>query len=151
MSALRAALSISWPTAWPLSPWLLHSLLIANSSFAAEAVRMPDIEITVKGMEAKTIGCAAAIKLDYQQRNTFARVNGTLENPTCPASSGSYDIVVTLRDVAGEAQTLTFNESWQRSDAGDVSFTHDYPIGDNTDLRRVTARGVTCSCTQAAE
>lgn len=143
MSARRSALWV-----------LLGALASADSGLAAEAVeaiRMPGIEITVKGMEARTLGCAAAIKLDYQQRNTVARVNGTLENPTCAASSGSYDIVVTLRDAAGEAQTLTFSEPWQRSDAADISFTHDYPIGDNTDLRRVTARGVTCSCTQAAE
>jgi len=40
---------------------------------------------------------------------------------------------------------------WQRSDDQDVSFTSDYPIGDDVDLVSVRLRGLSCTCGDPAQ
>ena len=35
---------------------------------------------------------------------------------------------------------------WQRTDDADVTFTADYPIGENVELLSVRLRGLTCTC-----
>jgi hypothetical protein len=37
-------------------------------------------------------------------------------------------------------------ETWQRDDDKDVSFSADYPIGENVDLVSARVRGLSCTC-----
>ena len=98
-----------------------------------------------------TAACEAVLSLVYDQRNTTAHVEGTIENTTCAASSGDYALGITVKDAKDELQTLEFTEKWQRNDDKTISFKKLYPIGENVDLRRVTPRKVRCVCTVAPE
>src|ERR1044072_3248329 len=40
----------------------------------------------------KSAACEASIQTEFQQRNTLARVTGTIENRTCAASTGEYSV-----------------------------------------------------------
>ena len=100
---------------------------------------------------APPTACEAVLSLTYDQRNTNAQVEGTIENPTCAASSGDFALGITVKDAKDELQTLEFTEKWQRSDDKPISFKKLYPIGENVDLRRVTPRKVHCVCTAAPE
>ena len=106
------------------------------------------VRIDVAAKPSKT--CAATMSLEYEQRNTVARASGTIENPQCAASHGEYTLVVTVRDANGELKTLEFKERWRRVDAKDVELMRDYGIGDNVDLVRVRARGLSCTCDDEA-
>jgi hypothetical protein len=98
-----------------------------------------------------TTACLAVLSLVYEQRNTMAQVEGTIENTTCAASSGDYALGITVKDAKDELQTLEFSEKWQRSDNKTITFKDTYPIGENVDLRRITPRKVHCVCTVAPE
>jgi hypothetical protein len=91
--------------------------------------------------------CGAATTTEYQQRNTVARVNGTLEIRDCTAASGTFTVAAVVKDESGEEKALEFSETWQRSDDGDVRFAGDYPIGENVELVSVRLSGLTCTCT----
>ncbi len=109
-----------------------------------------DISIKLKVLPPpKTATCQAAVSISYEQRNTFAHVDGTLTNTMCTASSGNYQMSVTFSDPNNEIKILEFNSAWQRSDYQDVSFSADYEIGDNVDLIRVRTRQVSCVCADA--
>jgi hypothetical protein len=92
--------------------------------------------------------CSAAIVLSYNQKDTLASVEGTLENTVCAASSGEYTLAISVRDANGETQRLEFTEAWQRSDAKTLVLEADYPIGTNVDLLRVRTRRVSCTCAE---
>ena len=91
--------------------------------------------------------CGASTTTRYQQRNTVARVSGTLEIHDCVAASGTFTVDVRVKDDSGVEKPLEFSQPWQRSDDQDVAFTADYPIGENVDLVSVSLRGLTCTCT----
>lgn len=90
--------------------------------------------------------CEATIEFAYTQRGALARVEGTIENETCPASSGSFTVSLRTSDDDFEQTTLEFQETWQRDDDQDVSFSRDYAIGDNVDLIRVRSSKSMCKC-----
>ena len=91
--------------------------------------------------------CGASTTTQYQQLDTVARVNGTLEIRDCAAAAGTYTVAVRIKDENGvEKPPLEFTEEWQRADAQDVSFNADYPIGENVELVNVRLRGLTCTC-----
>jgi hypothetical protein len=90
--------------------------------------------------------CGSEVNIVYEQRNTLARVEGTIESSSCPASHGEYSFVIAVRDENNERSTLEFTETWQRSDDEPISFVKEYPIGENVDLTRVSLRGLHCSC-----
>ena len=90
--------------------------------------------------------CGASTTTRYQQRNTVARVSGTLEIHDCAAASGTFTVDVRVKDESGAERPLEFSQPWQRSDDQDVAFTADYPIGENVDLVSVSLRGLTCTC-----
>jgi hypothetical protein len=91
--------------------------------------------------------CGASTTTRYQQRDTVARVSGTLEIHDCAAASGMFTVAVRVKDDSGVEKPLEFSQPWQRSDDQDVAFTADYPIGENVDLVSVSLRGLTCTCT----
>ena len=95
--------------------------------------------------------CEATTLTEYVQRNTMARVDGRISVANCPAgTTGTYAVVARVRDESGEIKPLEFSESWQRDDGEDVSFSADYPIGDNVDLLSVRVRDLRCTCADAA-
>jgi hypothetical protein len=59
--------------------------------------------------------------------------------------------VARVRGDSGETVPIEFGETWQRDDAKDVSFTTDYPIGENVELVNVRVRNLKCTCAAAPE
>lgn len=104
------------------------------------------IPIEIELPTQTTTQCDATIALEYTQRDTVVRVEGSIDNGTCAASSGDYAIVVSFRDGNGELKTLEFGETWQRSDDRPIAFTTDYRIGENVDLVGVRSRRLRCVC-----
>ena len=93
------------------------------------------------------VQCGATTTTQYQQRNTIARVNGTLEIKDCTAASGTFTVALRTRDESGaEKPLLEFSETWERSENANVEFTADYPIGENVELVSARLRGLTCTC-----
>lgn len=91
--------------------------------------------------------CSASTTTESQQRNTIARINGTLEIKDCTVASGTFTVALRVRDDSGEEKPpLEFSETWQRSDDANVAFTADYPIGENVELFSARLRGLTCTC-----
>jgi hypothetical protein len=96
-------------------------------------------------------GCAATTVTEYLQDHATAHVNGTITVKSCPAgSSGTYQIVLGIKDGSGAVKPLEFSESWQGSDAGDVKFSADYPIGESVELVNVRLRNLRCACADPA-
>ena len=98
-----------------------------------------------------TVYCAAVIAIEYTQRNTVAAITGTITNADCAACSGEYEVTVTVRDQALGLKILKFVESWRRQDDQPVSFSLEYPIGQNVDLTSVRARQLRCTCLAPAK
>ncbi len=91
--------------------------------------------------------CAATATTNYAQSNTVARVDGTINIRNCSTrSTGTYNIVLRVRDENGEINSLEFSDKWQRSEGQDVKFAADYPIGQNVDLVNVRLRDLRCTC-----
>ena len=78
--------------------------------------------------------------------NTIARVNSTLKIADCTVASGAFSVALRIRDESGAEKPVEFNETWQRSDAQDVKFAADYPIGENVELLSVRMRRLSCTC-----
>jgi hypothetical protein len=95
--------------------------------------------------------CETSIVVEYFHRDTIARVNGMIENETCAASSGQYDVEVRVKDENGEMRTLQFREFWQRDDDLPVEFSADYPIGENVELIRLSTSGLKCTCADSLD
>ena len=107
-----------------------------------------DLPIEIQS-EVKGQSCNATMEIEYEQRNTVARVEGTIENPACAACTGEYTIVVRIRDESGEFKSLEFPGKWQRADDKPVKFKADYPVGMNVDVVSVRTRELHCVCTGA--
>lgn len=102
-----------------------------------------------QGVRERLPPCESAVKTNYEQWNTSARVDGTVENTTCGASKGDFTLYVSILDAAGEAKVIEAKQSWQRDDDQPVSFVVDVPIGNNAELRRVRGRSNHCYCLDA--
>ena len=96
--------------------------------------------------EVESLDCQAEVSIRYQQRNTIAKVDGTIENESCAASSGSFVISIGTMGESSELKTQEFSQSWRRDDDQLVTFSADYEIGENVDLVRVRALSVQCRC-----
>jgi hypothetical protein len=91
--------------------------------------------------------CEVSALTEYSQRNTMARVEGSISIAMCPAgSTGSFTIVARVRDPSGESKLLEFNQTWQRDDTEDHKFNSDFPIGENAELVSVRLRSLDCTC-----
>lgn len=92
--------------------------------------------------------CQANAEFEYWQANTHAHIEGAITNSECAASGGEYVVSVVYLDEEGTRQRDDHTENWSRADAEPFKFAHDYEIGDNVDLIRVSARKVVCICTE---
>ncbi len=110
-----------------------------------------ELKILIETPAMPNLQCEAVATTNYNQRNTLARVESTIKIADCTKASGELTVSVRIRDASGEIKPLEFNAPWQRSDDADVSFTADYPIGENVDLMSVRVRGLRCTCADAAE
>ena len=108
-----------------------------------------DIPIEIRA-SVKGPSCEPTMALEYEQRNTVARVEATIDNPSCAACTGDYTIAVRVRDDSGDSRTLEFPGQWQRADDKPVTFTADYPVGTNVDVVNVRAKALHCVCGDAA-
>lgn len=95
--------------------------------------------------------CGGSTTTEYRQLDTIAHVNGTLEIPDCAAASGTLTVAVVVKDSSGAEKVLEFTEAWQRSDEQNVTFSADYPIGEQVELVDVHLSDLTCTCTSAAQ
>jgi hypothetical protein len=95
--------------------------------------------------------CAAVATTNYDQANTVARVDGTISAWNCSkGSSGTYNLVIRVRDQKGEVNSLEFSDKWSQGSAGqEVKFAADYPIGQDVDLVSVRMHDLQCTCADA--
>jgi hypothetical protein len=105
-----------------------------------------ELKLSIELLGIPSLQCSATTTTEYQQRNTSARVDGAIAISDCTAAAGAYKVLVRVKGANGEAEVLEFDETWQRSDDQDVSFSADYPIGDNVELVSVRLRNLTCTC-----
>lgn len=127
---------------------------IARSDCAKKAETEPEsvsheqtIDLSFHLDAPSAVQCSASTTTEYAQRNTVVRINSTFAIADCTQASGAFSVSVRVKDESGEEKPpLEFSETWQRSDANDVRFTADYPIGENVDLISVRLRDLTCTC-----
>jgi hypothetical protein len=106
------------------------------------------IDLSFKPHAPSAIQCSATTTTE--QRNTVAHISTTFAIADCPRASVTFSVAVRVKDESGEEKPpLEFSETWQRTDANEVRFTADYPIGENVDLINVRLRGLTCTCGDA--
>lgn len=114
--------------------------------------RRATIEYTVK-LEApkkNENACQASVAISYLQFDTRARVDATIENDACGASSGTYVVRIRVRDESGESRRMEYPETWAREDDATIETRTFYDIGQNVDLRGVSTAKLTCICTAEA-
>jgi hypothetical protein len=122
---------------------------------AAEATTVKteqQLNVTLELPAPEALQCEATTLTQYSQRNTVARVTGSVSISNCPAgSAGTFDVVARVKEESGETKPIEFAEKWQRDDAGDAQFTSDYPIGENVELVNVRVRNLKCTCAEVPE
>jgi len=109
-----------------------------------------ELKVSIETPALASTQCQATTTAAYEQRNTNARVRGTIKVESCTAASGEFTVTIRVRDDSGEVKTLELKETWQRDDDQDVSFSTDYPIGENVDLVSARVRGLSCTCAAPA-
>jgi hypothetical protein len=110
------------------------------------------LNVTLDVPAPEALQCEASTETQYSQRNTVARVAATVSVANCSAgSTGTFTVVARVRDDSGETKPLEFAETWQRDDSKNVTFTNDYPIGENVELVNVRVRNLKCTCATAPE
>jgi hypothetical protein len=137
------------PVSSPVALALLAVLASAAGAQQAESTVLRTeqeltVSIEVPGLQSNQ--CQATSTTRYEQRNTMARLEGTIKVESCKAAAGAYTVTIRLRDDSGEIKLLELMETWQRADDQDVSFSTDYPIGENVDLVSARVRGLSCTC-----
>lgn len=120
---------------------------------AEEKVLRAESEITlrVNVNRPDTPRCSAWSEIEYTQRDTVARVAGKIEHEHCAASHGQYTMNANVVDEHGESKRLQFDEFWQRLDDRPVTFSSEYPMGDNIELVRMWISSLRCTCGEAPE
>lgn len=97
--------------------------------------------------------CQADLSISYTQMYDKVRVDTTIRQDGCPASSGEYRIRMRIRAEDGEVNNLEFHESWAREEPGTLEFRKDYPMGADPDLiwaRVQTSHNSNCRCAPVA-
>lgn len=122
----------------------------AQRGLPPRAVVEVETNVTIEIDVPKSAACEATLSFRYSQRDTIARVEGTIENRACAASSGDYTFAINIRNERGELETLEFRETWQRTDDRPVPVAADYSIGTNVDLVSVRSRRLRCTCADPA-
>lgn len=97
--------------------------------------------------------CQADLSISYAQMYDKVRVDTTIRQDGCPASSGEYRIRMRTRAEDGEVNNHEFHESWSREEPGTLEFRKDYPMGPDPDLiwaRIQTSHNSNCRCAPVA-
>jgi len=148
---LRAQTGFEGPGACTRTSRLTSNIPCTEGSREGETVVF-EHELTVttrlEGVTVQTKRCQAEVELSYVQKNTLASVEGIINNNTCAASSGTLVLSVRTASESGELTTQEFGEPWSRDDDQSVSFSFEYPIGENSDLLRVRALRTGCTCAE---
>jgi hypothetical protein len=118
----------------------------AREQPGATARTEQEIKLSIELPPLPSAQCEAVVSTSYHQRNTVARVESTIKVSDCAAAAGEFTLTLRVRDDGGEIKLLELGETWQRSDDRDVSFTKDYPIGENVELVSARVRGLSCTC-----
>jgi len=114
------------------------------SSLRGEPEKLPSAPLLVPQCQATTM-------TGYRQQGTMARLDGSIGLKSCPAgSTGSYSVVLQVKNEKGELTWLEFGERWERSERQDVKFAADYPIGEKVELVDVRLRDLQCTCAEGA-
>ncbi len=124
-----------------------------GSSFTIRrAVGRPGRAIELQGItlrpKGRSFDCQAQVSISYAQLHDRIRVDATVENDGCAASSGDYTVRVRTID-DGEARTRTFAESWARQDAAPVKTRRYYDMDGDQKLvwaQVGTSRKTNCRC-----
>ena len=93
--------------------------------------------------------CRAEVSISYVPMYDKVRVETTVENDDCAASSGDYRLQLRTRGHDGEVLTEELNESWSRADVLRVETTKIYPLDIDRELvwvRVRTSRKTNCRC-----
>ena len=97
--------------------------------------------------------CQADLSISYTQMYDKVRVDTTIRQDGCPASSGEYRIRMRTRAEDGAVNNHEFHESWSREEPGTLEFRKDYPMGEDPDLiwaRIQTSHNSNCRCAPVA-
>lgn len=126
-----------------------HSAHIKRDPDADTARFVVEQEIPIKMQlpEIQFNSCQAFITLQYDQRDTLARVEATVENESCITSMGEYELLFSISDENGVSRNLSFSAAWEQKEDSLLKSSQDYPIGENVTLKGVLAQGVHCKCT----
>ncbi len=109
-----------------------------------------ELKIELETPQITSAQCEATANSQYQQRNTMARLISELAIADCKAASGTFTVAVRVRDDSGETKPpVEYTETYQRSDDQPITFTKDYPIGENVELVSVRVRNLRCTCADA--
>ncbi len=132
------------------------TLLLSAIAWAGDEPEFNQTASKTKSMEIRiesnTALCTAIASLEYLQRGAEAEVVTNVHTDDCAAAGGNYTLKITVRgDSDKEPRTLSFEESWERSDDAPVQTEKRYPIGDDVDLLRIKARELSCRCADPGE
>lgn len=105
-----------------------------------------EITIRISTDRPDTSRCSAGSETEYSQQDTVARVEVAIENAHCAASYSRYTMNASVVDEHGTSSRFEFDEFWQRDDDRTVTFSSEYPIGDNVELVRMWVSGLRCTC-----
>jgi hypothetical protein len=119
---------------------------------ARETVRTEhEVSVRVAAPAPSGPQCEASALTEYSQRDTMARIQGSISIANCPAgSTGKFTVVARVRDERGETELIEFNKEWQRDDTEDHKFNSDFEIGENVELVSVRLRSLDCTCAATA-
>ena len=93
--------------------------------------------------------CQANIVIEYLQFDTKARVDSTIQNLDCGASSGDYTVRLRIRDDNDQLQTIEQVETWARENEEPLESQRTYEIGKDVYLIKVTTAKLSCKCAAA--
>jgi hypothetical protein len=117
-----------------------QGLIFKSSQSFEKTIKQPE-------QQNKPVACEAEISLDYSQEDTQLRVDTVVNVAGCEASDsaasqstaarGTYRVRVRTReagagDLSQEIRSQTYQEDWQRLDAGPLKLTRYYPLPDNS-------------------
>lgn len=110
-----------------------------------ESTKSVEYQLKVERHDKGPVKCHAEVTMGYLQFDTRARVDTTIENKDCAASSGQYEVQLDIAD-ANHTRTIEQVENWSRDNNAPVESRKYYEIGSKVELLRATVRGLTCIC-----